>query len=428
MSITQNAKIRRITDSTLVIGADIAKKVHVARACDVRGVELGSPITFKNGRYGFGQLRTWIRSLMLHHSCDNVVLGVEPTGHYWMNLAQFLRHEGIQVVLVNPLHVKKTKELEDNSPTKNDRKDARVIALLAKDGRYSEPNIPEDIYADLRVGMNERDRLSEDLKRVQARIHNWLDRFFPEFTEVFKDWEGKAALVCLHQFPCPTDIQEKTASEIVQAWRDGGISRGVGLSKANLLKELAEESIGLTEGLKMAHQELIILLSQYDLYQEQLDQLMQEIEHLVSQIPGTQQMMSIPGVGLVTVAGFLAEVGDLSGYDSPRQIQKLAGLNLKENSSGKHKGRTTISKRGRPKLRSILFRGVIPLLAKNAEFKELHRYYTQRAQNPLKRMQSAIALSCRLIRVLFALGRKQVPYDPVKVLGAVHMERIQNAA
>ncbi|GMA50705.1 hypothetical protein GCM10025857_27860 [Alicyclobacillus contaminans] len=139
-------------------------------------------------------------------------------------------------------------------------------------------------------------------------------------------------------------------------------------------------------------------------------------------------MLSVPGVGLVTVAGFLAEVGDLSGYDNARQIQKLAGLNLKENSSGKHKGRTTISKRGRPGLRSLLFRCVIPLLAKNAEFQALHRYYTQRSQNPLKRMQSAIALSCRLIRVLFALGRKQVPYDPVKVLGPVHISRLQNAA
>jgi transposase len=428
MSITQNSKIRRITDSTLVVGADIAKKVHVARACDVRGVELGSPLTFQNGRRGFRGLLNWMRSLMEEHSFDNVIFGVEPTGHYWMNLAQFLRREGVHVVVVNPFHVKKTKELEDNSPTKNDRKDARVIALLVKDGRYSEPNIPEDIYADLRVGMNERDRLSEDLKRVQARIHNWLDRFFPEFTEVFKDWEGKAALVCLHQFPCPADIQQMTPSKIVQAWRDGGISRGVGQSKAKLLKEMAEQSIGLTEGLKMGHQELTILLSQYDLYQEQLDLLMSEVERLVSQIPGAQQMLSIPGVGLVTVAGFLAEAGDLTRYDNPRQIQKLAGLNLKENSSGAHKGQTTITKRGRPRLRSLLFRCVIPLLAKNAEFQALHEYYTQRIESPLKKMQSAIALSCRLIRVLFALGRKQVSYDPVKFLGPVHLERLQKVA
>jgi transposase len=428
MSITQNSKIRRITDSTLVIGADIAKKIHVARASDVRGIELGKPLTFHNSRHGFEKLLNWIGSLMSDHSCDNVIFGVEPTGHYWMNLAQFLRHQGVQVVLVNPLHVKKTKELEDNSPTKNDRKDARVISLLVKDGRYSVPHIPEDIYADLRVGMNERDRLSEDLKRAQARIHNWLDRFFPEFTQVFKDWEGKAALVCLHSIPFPQDVQGKTAPEIVSMWRKSGILRGIGLSKANDLLEIAEQSIGLIEGLQMARHELKILLGQYDLYQEQLDLLMTDVEQLVNQIPGTEQMLSVPGVGLVTVAGFLAEVGDLSGYDNPKQIQKLAGLSLKENSSGKHKGRTTISKRGRPKLRSLLFRCVIPLLAKNSEFQELHRYYTQRVQNPLKKMQSAIALSCRLIRVLFALGRKQVPYDPVKVLGPVHIERLQNAA
>jgi Transposase and inactivated derivatives len=274
-------------------------------------------MTFENSRRGFEKLLLWIQTLVNEHNFHNVVFGVEPTGHYWMNLAQFLRRQGIQVVLVNPMHVKKTKELEDNNPTKSDRKDARVISQLVKDGRYSVPHIPEDIYADLRVGMNERDRLSEDLKRVQARIHNWLDRYFPEFTEVFKDWEGKAALVCLHKLPCPQDVQEKTASEIVALWRTHGISRGVGMSRANQLMEMAEASIGLTDGLQMARRELAILLSQYGLYQEQLGLLMTEVERLVSQIPGTQQMLTIPGVGLVTVAGFIAEVGDLSSYDNP---------------------------------------------------------------------------------------------------------------
>ncbi len=107
MSITQNSKIRSITHSTLVVGADIAKKVHVARASDVRGVELGKPLTFDNSRRGFEKLLLWIQSLLIEHSFNNVVFGVEPTGHYWMNLAQFLRHQGIQVVLVNPMHVKK---------------------------------------------------------------------------------------------------------------------------------------------------------------------------------------------------------------------------------------------------------------------------------------------------------------------------------
>ncbi|WEH08499.1 transposase [Alicyclobacillus fastidiosus] len=88
MSITQNAKIRRVTDSTLVVGADIAKKVYVARASDARGIELGKPLSFDNTRDGFERLLSWLETLMVEYGFDNVILGVEPTGHYWM-----VRHE-----------------------------------------------------------------------------------------------------------------------------------------------------------------------------------------------------------------------------------------------------------------------------------------------------------------------------------------------
>ncbi len=192
--------------------------------------------------------------------------------------------------------------------------------------------------------------------------------------------------------------------------------------------ETAEQSIGLIEGLDMARHELNMLLGQYDLLHEQLEMLMTAIERLVEQIPGAQQMMSVPGVGLVTVAGFIAEIGDISSYNHPRQIQKLAGLNLKENSSGTHKGKTQISKRGRPRLRALLFRCAIPLIAKNAEFQALHRYYTERPQNALKPVQSVIVLCCKLIRVLFVLGKRNMQYDPVKMLGPIQTERLQNVA
>ncbi|WP_156924149.1 transposase, partial [Halonatronum saccharophilum] len=103
-------------------------------------------------------------------------------------------------------------------------------------------------------------------------------------------------------------------------------------------------------------------------------------------------------------------------------------LNLMENSSGKHKGRTCITKRGRAKLRSLLYRVMLPLVAKNNEFKELHQYYTTRSKNPLKKKQSLVALCCKLIRILFALWKKKEKYDGEKLFRNIKRSNLQGAA
>ncbi len=427
MKYNQNQKINQVTEATLIVGADIAKKKHVARAQDFRGIEFGKALTFQNTRKGFIKLLNWMKSLAIEHGKREVVLGLEPTGQYWMTLAEFLCHNGIKIVVVNPLHVKRSKELDDNSPTKNDVKDARVIAQLVKDGRYSEPNIPTGIYAELRVGMNLRDRLTEDLRRVKGRIDNWIDRYFPEFWTVFKNLDGKAAMLTLQSFPLPQEIVDKGVSSIVATWKQE-IKRAVGEKRAIKLVSAAEESIGLTEGVIMARQEIMTLLSQYNALKQEIDQLMIQIENMINKIPGAEEMMSIPGVGMATVAGFLAEVGNLEDYRHPRQIQKLAGLNLRENSSGKHKGQTRITKRGRPRLRALLYKCIMPLVSKNQEFKILHHYYTTRAENPLKKKQSLIALCCKLIRVLFALGKKKIAYDGRRLMTNPLLSSLQNVA
>ncbi|WP_163215879.1 transposase [Clostridium thermarum] len=115
----------------------------------------------------------------------------------------------------------------------------------------------------------------------------------------------------------------------------------------------------------MAEYELKYLVDNYEVLADRLKRLMLKIEDIVHKIPGAHQMIAINGLGLVTVAGFLSEVCDLFNYDHPRQIQKLTGLNLKENNSGQHKGQTSITKRGRRKLRSILFKAIMPMVAKN---------------------------------------------------------------
>ncbi|MDQ0875976.1 transposase [Paenibacillus sp. V4I3] len=153
MHSTQNERINQITSSTLIVGVDIAKFKHVARAQDYRGVEFGKPITFENNREGFELFVNWYQKISTEQGFQDVIVGMEPTGHYWLNLAYYLREKRFRYGVVNPLHVKKSKELDDNSPTKNDVKDAKVIAQLVKDGRYAIRSLPQGVYAELREAM-----------------------------------------------------------------------------------------------------------------------------------------------------------------------------------------------------------------------------------------------------------------------------------
>jgi transposase len=427
MKQKQNQRITRITEGTLVVGADIAKKIHVARAVDFRGIELGKDCVFHNDREGLKKLATWMKGLQVAHQKTDIVFGIEPTGHYWFPLAAFLEAQDIKVVIVNPHHVNKSKELEDNSPTKSDYKDAKVIADLIRNGKYSEPKLPTMEYAELRILMNFREKVITSLNQVKARVHNWIDRYFPEYLSVFKDWEGKTSLMTMRQFPTPEEIVSTGARGVLAHWKTE-VKRGVGIRRAEKLFATAETSIGLTEGLRAARMELMCLLDQFELFTKQVETTMNQVMDILSEIPGTTQMLNIPGVGAVTVAGFLAEVGDLSHYDHGQQIIRLAGLNLKENSSGKRKGKTGITKRGRSRLRALLFRCVMPMVAKNEEFKALHKYFTTRSQNPLKKKQSLIALCGKLIRVLHTLGTKQREYNAADVLGPVRLAQLQQCA
>ena len=152
------------------------------------------------------------------------------------------------------------------------------------------------------------------------------------------------------------------------------------------------------------------------------------IEELLDQIPYIDKLLAIKGVGIKTVSGFVAEVGDIGRFDNPKQLQKLAGYAIRENSSGKHKGETRITRRGRKRLRYLLFEVAMSVVSKNAEFRELHRYYTTRRDNPLKKIQSLIAVACKLIRVFYVILTKGVDYDGRKMMSDIHRPTAYAAA
>ena len=145
MNYTQNEKILQIKETTLIVGIDVGSEKHYARAFNFRGVEHGKLLVFDNNAEGIAKFEEWTAKIAKSNGFTEVILGMEPTGHYWLNLAENTMKKGMRIVLVNPHHVKKSKELDDNKPTKNDRKDPKTIAMLVKDGRYIEPYIPEGL-------------------------------------------------------------------------------------------------------------------------------------------------------------------------------------------------------------------------------------------------------------------------------------------
>jgi len=419
MNFTQNNKLMQIKPETMVIGVDIGSEFQYARAFDFRGFEFSrKALKFPNTRDGFEAFDIWVTDLMKKNNKTHAFVGMEPTGHYWYGFGCHLQSMGVEFGMVNPYHVKRSKELDDNTPTKNDRKDPKTIAMLVKDGRFLVPYMPEGVYRELRNLMELRRQCVVQLISIQNRVKRWLAIYFPEFSTVFKKWTGKAAMLTLKHFPTPQAVIETGEEKIVATWKEE-VKRAVGHKHAKKLIEAAESSIGLKHGLDSAALEIETLLDEYRIYSLRNQKIMGIVEEQLKQVPNANKLLEIKGIGIVAVAGFIASVGDIGRFDAPEQIVKLLGLNLRENSSGKHKGKTTITRRGRSDGRYAIFQAVLPLAARNPEFRKLHQYYILRENKPLKKMQSIIALCGKLIRVFYAILKTGSNYDAQKMMNDI---------
>ena len=75
----------------------------------------------------------------------------------------------------------------------------------------------------------------------------------------------------------------------------------------------------------------------------------------------------------------------------------------------------------------MLYEAAISLVGKNAEFREIHEYYRTRKENPLKKMQSVVAVACKALRIFYAVLTKGIQYDPERLLGDIRRPQVQTA-
>ena len=422
-------KVIAITTDTLVVGVDIAKNYQWARFVDFRGIEHDRALKFKNSKGGFETILARIREICKKENFAKAVVGMEPAGHYWKALANWLeKQEGITAVLVNPYATKQAKELDDNSKTKSDKKDALTIAKLVKDGRYFELYLPHGVYAELRGLSTTRSGLNKRKSALKNTITAVMDEFFPEYAEVFKcPLSGKASRHILKNCPFPKFIlalgEDGVTDEIRKAVR-----KTVGRKKAARLVEAAKDSIGVDYGEESARLKLRLMLEELELLEKQTEELEGEMEAALGKTDYAEFLLSIKGIGIVTLAACLGEPGEPTRFDNPRQMSRMAGYNLVEDSSGKNKSGTKISKRGRKNLRGVLYQMALTMVATNGEMKQLYHYLKTRKKDPLRKMQALIVISKKILTLIHTLAEKKENYDPEKVFGHVRREQLKAAA
>ena len=423
-----NKRLEEITVNTLIVGVDVAKSLHWARFVDYRGMEVCKAISFQNDRHGFETIVVKITEICNNKfskiSFDKVIVGMEPTGHYWKPFANYVIKQGRCVVCVNPYHTKKAKELDDNSPTASDKKDAITIARLVKNGQYFDPYLPHDIYAEFRVLTNTRNGILKRNSAVKNNITAMIDEYFPELVTVFKNpFSGKASRQVLKRCLFPSEIlalgEDGVLAEIKQV-----VKKTVGLKKVRQLIEAAGRSIGVEYGLQSAKLKLNLLLSELELVEYGLSEIENAMEQMIEATGYANQLLSIKGIGIISAASFLGEVGDPLRFENARQIHNYAGYNLTEDSSGKSKSGTCISKRGRKQLRCVLYKMAFTMVGKNAEMKELYNYLKTRKVNPLKKKQALVVISKKIITVIYSMLKKNESYNPEAVLGQVRREML----
>lgn len=423
-----NEKLETITFKTLIVGVDIAKHNQWARFVDCRGIEHNKAFKFENNRNGFNAILARIYEICKQEDFNKVIVGMEPTGHYWKAFANFLLKQAkITVVLVNPYHTKKAKELDDNSQTKSDKKDALTIARLVKDGRYFETYLPHDIYAELRGLTTTRYSMNKRKKSIINTITAVLDEYFPEFGTVFKQpFKGKASMHLLKVCPIPKFILELGEDGVLDEIRKA-VKKTVGRKKAAQLVEAAKDSIGVDYGEYAARFKIQQLMEELELITSQLEAIEAEMAEALKKTEISEYLLSITGMGVVSLATCLGELGDPLRFENARQMSRLAGYNLIEDSSGKNKSGTCISKRGRKNLRSVLYQISLTMVANNKELRQLYDYLKTRENNPLKKMQALVVISKKVLTLIFTLSKKKAYYEPELVFGSYRKSQLQAA-
>ncbi|HKJ32654.1 MAG TPA: IS110 family transposase [Balneolales bacterium] len=400
-------KFTKINHSTLIVGIDIGKNTHYGYLRTLL-YDGSKSFPFSNTKEGFEQLIKRIKQFEAKHKTTNVIIGLESTGSYWLPLAYYLKQNThYQLVQINGKHTKRFKDVTDNTSRKTDQKDPRVIAQIILIGSSLRVSLPEGDKAVIRELTRSRKAILEDKKRAQNRLLRYLSQYFPEFEKLFKDITCKTALYLLKEYPNPDDILKTNEGQLISELRK--LSRGrFTAEKVKQLITYSKDSIGIKQGIEAYEMSLLIQIEQVEFALKKIQEIENRIKAKLVRISEYYILKSIKGLGDMTIATIISEVGDFARFRNTHELEKYSGLNLVENSSGRHYGQKRISKIGNEHLRCALYFGVLRMIKKGGVYYEVYQKHLEKG---MKKKKAIIVISKKMLRTIHSLVKNEQMFE-----------------
>ena len=389
------------------VGIDIGKRNHEAAIIDDKGKPIGKPIRFSNTKAGSEKLLQFINQHKLLP--DNSMIGLEATGHYWLSVFTFLTALEFNIIPFNPIQSDTLRNFYIRK-TKTDTIDAVLIAQVVRMDLPDQAYLPSENIVRLKQLSRFRYSIVDQASDLKRKVIACLDQVFPEYERLFSDMFGKSSTQLLLQSPLPEDllkIDSQKLIELLNKASNGRLSIEKSTKKVHQLKDLAQDSFGIRLGADVFKLQIQLLLQQILLLEEQLETVEEEMAELVE--TQDQYLTTITGIGPVTAAVIISEVGDIQRFERPNQLLAFAGLDASVHQSGDFTGtRNKLSKRGSPYLRRAIWQAAF--VASNKD-PALSLYY-QSLRKRGKHHGTAIGAICRkLVNIIFAVWTKSKPYE-----------------
>lgn len=413
---------QKISKSTLIVGMDIGSEFNAMALMNEAGEVLGRYPKIYNSREGFEYFKKAIEQVKKNKRLKEVLIGMEPTGHYWRKIAYYAKECGYEVRFIRTTALRHQRELDESSSAKTDIRDAVTIANIVREGKYIDTVIEDGVFRQLRMLAHVRENIQRYNVGTKHRLAAVLDDYFPELKSIFWSMKAKGLWAVLEACPFPEDVLKSSIEQIAEWIGKSSKRKSKAWEKAKRVYEGAQKSIGLKYVGEADRYRLQTCLQEIKRYEGQLKEVEGQMKELLKQVPSAEILMSIRGVGMITTAVFLGELGDPKNFNDAKQIVKYAGYDPQEDDSGKSVGRKRISKKGRWLFRKYLYFMGMRVIYRNSFFR---KYYDRKLKKKnrwgqlLKKKEALCAVVIKLIKVIFALLRDNRKFTTARPVVAV---------